>query len=293
MLLFQKEAKILLFVKFVKMPEWWIASGPPEYWKIAFEVGRIWGVTEKMVTRWKRLSAGDHVLFYATKPVSVVIGYGVVRTKFRQDKPLWPQEINEGKVIWPYRFEFDVEYCLPPEKWGTDKVSSEYIAYAAIGGFQRIKEEEAKKIIGKLVSTKEIAPEVGRPMPLHEQIKAMLIEIGRLQGFIAEGEYPMDIGKLDVTWRRVERGAPTYAFEIHIGGDLYHDVSKLKHAHDLWNSNIFLITAEKDINKVQQLLSGTFHEIRDKVRVIDAEKIKTLYLKKKDYKDFERQLGIL
>jgi len=130
-------------------------------------------------------------------------------------------------------------------------------------------------------------------MPLHEQIKAMLIEIGRLQGFIAEGEYPMDIGKLDVTWRRVEGGVPTYAFEIHVGGDLYHDVSKLKHAHDLWNSNLFLITTEKDINKIQQLLSGTFHEIRDKVRVIDAEKIKALYLKKKDYKDFERQIGIL
>jgi len=193
-----------LLVGFVKMQEWWIASGPPEYWKIAFEVGRIWGVTEKMITRWKKLSAGDYVLFYATKPISGVIGYGVVRTKFRQDKPLWPQEIREGRVLWPYRFEFDVEYCLPPEKWETDKVSSEYIAYAAIGGFQRIKKEEAKKIIEKLVPSKGIAPEAGRPMPLHEQIKAMLIEIGRLQGFIAEGEYPMDIGKLDVTWRRVE-----------------------------------------------------------------------------------------
>jgi len=143
-----------LLVGFVKMQEWWIASGPPEYWKIAFEVGRIWGVTEKMITRWKRLSAGDYVLFYATKPISGVIGYGVVRTKFRQDKPLWPQEIREGRVLWPYRFEFDVEYCLPPEKWETDKVSSEYIAYAAIGGFQRIKKEEAKKIIEKLVPSK-------------------------------------------------------------------------------------------------------------------------------------------
>ncbi len=101
-----------LLTGFVKMPEWWITSGPLENWKIAFEVGKIWGVTR--ITRRESLSTGDYVLFYVTKPISGVIGYGLVRTKFKQDNPLWPQEINEGRVIWRYRFEFDVEYCLPP-----------------------------------------------------------------------------------------------------------------------------------------------------------------------------------
>lgn len=112
------------------MPKWWIAAGPAKYWQTAFNFGKIWGVTDKKYAQWNRLSNGDYVLFYATKPVSGIIGYGVVRTKFKQDRPLWPKEIEEGRVIWPYRFEFDVEYCLPQDKWVTDKVSSYYISAA-------------------------------------------------------------------------------------------------------------------------------------------------------------------
>ena len=74
------------------------------------------------------------MLFYATSPVSGVIGYGVVRTKSRQDKPLWPQEVEENEVFWPYRFEFDVKYCLPQDRWRTQKVVSDVIRVLARGG---------------------------------------------------------------------------------------------------------------------------------------------------------------
>lgn len=98
--------------------------------------------------------------------------------------------------------------------------------------------------------------------------------------------------KLDVVWRRVEKGSPTYVFEVQVGGDLYHAIGKLKHAHDLWNSNIFLITTKNDVAKARELLSGTFHEIERKIRVIEIEKINELFKLKKAYKDFEEQLGI-
>lgn len=214
---------------------------------------------DKKIAQWERLLSGDYVLFYATKPVSGVIGYGVVRTKFKQDKPLWPREVKEGRVIWSHRFEFDVEYCLPQDKWITNRVTTNYISAAARGGFQRVKEEEAQEIIQKL--TLLYVPQPKRKVSIHDQIKDKLIQLGRLQGFIAEGEYDIDGGKLDVVWRRVEKGSPTYVFEVQIGGDLYHAIGKLKHAHDLWNSNIFLITTKNDVTKAQELLSGTFHEI--------------------------------
>jgi hypothetical protein len=271
------------------MPSWWIAAGPPEHWEIAFKMGRIWGVTIKHYKKWKELSSGDYVLFYATRPVKGVIGYGIVRTKFKQDKPFWPKEIKEGRVIWPFRFEFDVEYCLPREKWEESKVYSEYILGASIAGFNRIKEEEARKIIEKLVPSKGVEEETS----LHKQIKDILIEIGKMQGYIAESEYPMDIGKLDVTWRRVEVGAPAYVFEIQIGGDLYHALTKLKHAYDLWSSNLFLATTSKNIIRARKLLSGAFHEIRKKVKIIKIEEIRMLYNKKKEYRDLEKQLGLL
>lgn len=85
------------------------------------------------------------MLFYATRPVGGVIGYGVVRTKFKQDKPLWPQEVMEGKVIWPNRFEFDVEYCLPLDKWKTNRIVSKKLIPR--GGFQ--------SVFGKIIALKE------------------------------------------------------------------------------------------------------------------------------------------
>lgn len=275
------------------MPKWWIAAGPPDYWQISFTLGKIWGVTNKKSTQWEKLSNGDYVLFYATKPVSGVIGYGIVRTKFRQYEPLWPREVNEGKVIWPYRFEFDVEYSIPQDKWATHKISSNYMSAAARGGFQVVKEGEAQKIIQKL-TLKQAKPKVPveKPVSIHNEIKNKLVQVGKLQGFIAESEYDMDGGKLDVVWRKVEKGSPTYVFEVQVGGDLYHAIGKLKHANDLWNSNIYLIVTESDVIKAKELLAGTFHEIRGKIHVIEAGKIERLFELKKAYRDFESQLGI-
>lgn len=278
------------------MPNWWLAVGPPDYWQTAFEHGNIWGLraTPKHTTLWERLSQGDNVLFYATSPVKGVIGYGVVRTKFRQDKPLWPQEVEKDKVIWPHRFEFDVKHCLPRNKWKTHKIVSDRIKAIVQSGFQAIKEELAEEVI-KALPMKPIPPVFvqKKAVSLHDELKAKLVEIGRLQKLIAESEYDMDGGRLDVVWRRIERAVPAYVFEVQIGGDLYHAIGKLKHAYDLWNSNIFLVVAEDDVHKARNLLTGTFHEIRRKVKLVEAGKIDELFRRKKAYRDFEAELGIL
>jgi hypothetical protein len=278
------------------MPNWWLAVGRPEHWQIAFEYGSIWGLkaTSRQTALWERLSQDDYVLFYATSPVSGVIGYGVVRTKFRQDKPLWPREVEENKVIWPYRFEFDVKYCLPQDRWKTHKVVSDVVKALARGGFQAISEELANETINLLVPELP-KPKVveKKPISLHDEIKAKLLEIGRLQRLIVDSEYDMDGGRLDVVWRRIERAVPAYVFEVQIGGDLYHALGKLKHAFDLWNSNIFLVVAEEDVHKARGLLSGTFHEIQGKVKLVEVRKIDELFRRKKAYRDFEAELGIL
>jgi len=281
------------------MPKWWLAVGQLGHWQIAFEHGCIWGLkaTPRQEALWESLSEGDRVLFYATRPVGGIIGYGVVRTKFKQDKPLWPQEVREGKVIWPNRFEFDVEYSLPQDRWETNKIVTEKLIPR--GGFQSVTQESADEIIqllnpkaAEMAKAVEVKVVKKREISLHEEIKAKLVEIGRLQKLISEREYDMDGGQLDVVWRRVEKGSPTYVFEVQIGGDLQHAIGKLKHAHDLWNSNIFLIVTEKDVVKAHEFLTGTFHEIRDKIQIIEVEKINELFKRKKAYRDFETQLGI-
>ena len=126
----------------------------------------------------------------------------------------------------------------------------------------------------------------------HDNIQDRLIKIGQLQNYIAEKEYPFDTGKLDVVWRRVTNSVPTYVFEIQIGGDIYHALGKLKHAFDLWNSHIFFVASGKDYAKANELLSGTFHEINERIKYIELEKVEELYKRKKAYFDLEKGLGI-
>ena len=269
------------------MANYWLAVGPSENWETAFEQRNIWGLTEKQKHLWGNLTESDTVLFYATKPVSGIIGYGIVQTKFRQSKPLWPQEITEGKVMWPLRFEFNVEYCLPLDKWDTQKVTSDTLKLKAGMGFHSLEPDFARQMISQLQPE-----ESGKALSSHDEVKRKLVEIGKLQDYLAEPEYSFDIGRLDVVWRRVAQSVPTYVFEIQLAGDVYHALSKLKHAFDLWNSHIFIVARPTDRDKVQNLLSGTFHEIGSRVKFIELEKIEELYKRKKAYLELEKELGI-
>ena len=86
---------------------------------------------------------------------------------------------------------------------------------------------------------------------------------------------------------------PTYVFEVQIGGDVYHALAKLKHAFDLWNSHIFLISSKSDADKAENLLSGTFHEIGNRIKIVDLKEVEELYKRKISYFDFEKDLGFI
>lgn len=274
--------------------------GTPDNWKTAFINQGIWGVKDTTRHRalWERISPDDNLLFYATNPIGGVIGFGTVRTKFKQNKPLWPEEIEAGRVVWPYRFEFDTNSLFSEDQWEDRKIVNDKIRLLVRGGFQQIEQsiaEDALKMMGASGDVQfgpSSPPKPAKPESTHEEIRRKLIEIGRIQKFVAEGEYQMDGKRLDVVWRRIDKGVPTYVFEVQVGGDLYHALGKLKHAHDLWNSNIFLVAAKKDVAEAMNLLSGTYHEIKEDVKVIELLKIDELLRLKKQYKEFEMKLGI-
>ena len=293
------------------MSNYWLVVGSPHNWKTAFEHKNIWGLKQTQRYLWESINEKDTLFFYVTSPVSGIIGYGTVRTKFPQDQPLWPQEIKENRVIWPLRFEFDVERCLPPDKWQTSKIASRELFPR--GGFQALDHDIAQQLVSKFTSlpkeyyvetltpilAKEISPiyppeplQTEQASPPHDELKHRLVEIGQLQGYLADEEYVFDTGRLDVVWRRVERSVPTYVFEVQVGGDVYHALGKLKHAYDLWNSHIFIVAPQADRNRVENLLSGTFHEIGSRIKFIELRKVEELYKRKKAYLDFEKALGI-
>jgi predicted RNA-binding protein len=288
---------------------YWLVVGSKNNWDTAFQHGNIWGLKETQRHLWENLKENDTVIFYVTSPVSGIIGYGKVRTKVKQSIPLWPEEISRKTIIWPLRFEFDIDYCLQPDKWISEKIVSKELFTRA--GFQSVDVIIAKKLISAMGVTEYnqdilelpqieeghvefvgVSDKKEKVSSSHEVLQEKLIEIGRLQNFIAEKEYQFEIGKLDVVWRRVLNSVPTYVFEIQVGGDVYHALAKLKHAFDLWNSHIFFVASEKDHIKASSLLSGTFHEIKTRVRHIELEKIEELHKRKKAYFELEKELGI-
>lgn len=286
------------------MQQFWLVVGSDRNWKVAFENNNIWGLKDfrELKSLWNMLREEDGLLFYVSKPVHGIVGFGHVVTKFRQTSPLWPEEIRKNEVIWPLRFEFDIEYCLPPSLWKSHKYTSHDLQMISRMVFQcyPLEEVNTARIALGLKPLIETAPLPSTQLSVttepavinHNEVKAYLAEIGRMQGYIANEEYPLENTRLDVVWRRVERSVPTFVFEVQIGGDIYHAMAKLKHAFDLWNSHTFLVATMGDRSKYQELLSGTFHEVADQMRFIEVGFVKELLDKKRDYKEMERALGI-
>jgi hypothetical protein len=287
------------------MQQSWIVVGSEKNWKVSFESNNIWGLKDfrELKALWNMLRDGDGLLFYVSKPVHGIIGFGHVATKFRQTNPLWPDEIKRNEVIWPLRFEFDIEHCLPPSLWESHRYTSHDLQMISRMVFQCYPIEEvnaARVALGLKALVERAVPSLvtetrvttGSITMKHDDVKSYLAEIGRIQGYVADEEYPLDSTRLDVVWRRVERSVPTFVFEVQVGGDIYHAIAKLKHAFDIWNSHVFLVAAMADKSKYQELISGTFHEIADHVRFIDITSIKELLDKKRGYKELERALGI-
>ncbi len=288
------------------MKNFWIVPGSEKNWKQALTSKGIWGLEKKTLDQvyWLALAPNDLILFYVTGKVKGIVGYGIVRSKFYQDIPLWDAEIREDCVKWPLRFEFDVDFLLPENRWKDEK-----IPITGGGHFRQpliLKEQDSiEKIIKALNPGASIDKLLDKTfelvslekteevLPTHDDIKNLLLEIGKLQGYIANPEFPMESERLDVVWRRLPESVPTYVFEVQIGGDLYHALGKLKHAHDIWNSRIFLVASASDLGSVNNLLSGTFHEIKSIVRFIEIEKVKNLYNSKQNIYNIEKELGLI
>jgi hypothetical protein len=52
------------------------------------------------------------------------------------------------------------------------------------------------------------------------------------------------------------------------------------------------VASQAERNKTENLLSGTFHEIGDRINFIELNQVEELQRRKKSYLDFEKELGI-
>jgi len=96
------------------MPKYWIIPLLEENWYVVKSMN-IYGAPEararKLVSQL--VQPGDVVIFYVVKKGSKSLGgkfvgvFRVVSTWFREEKPLWPDEVREGVVKYPWKVRLE------------------------------------------------------------------------------------------------------------------------------------------------------------------------------------------
>jgi hypothetical protein len=156
-----------------------------------------------------------------------------------------------------------------------EKLTDEYLErFPEFLAFLKPEKKQEDKKHPKLVPGKLI-PAV--PMPKHNELRDMLYEIGKFENRIPEVEYPIDNWRLDAVWKTIPTGNPKWAFEVQMGGNFYEALTKLKHAWDKWNSKPFLVTTEIYEAQAKALLQGSFHEMKEDLRIVNWEKVVNLH----------------
>jgi len=99
------------------LARYWIIVVNEENWEIVREKS-VYGAPESLRSPTELIKPGDVVIFYVKKKDSKRLGgkfvgaFKVISNWYREDKPLWPDEIREGKVKYPWRIK------LEPIKFG-------------------------------------------------------------------------------------------------------------------------------------------------------------------------------
>lgn len=175
-------------------------------------------------------------------------------------------------------------------QWVNDGKLSKGLNNCGRPGFNicQVSDEDYKTII----EWDQKVPPPPPPLPSHNEIRDMMSEIGKFEGWISEVEYPIDNMRLDVVWKRIKAGKPSYVFEVQIGGNFFAALTKLKHSWDKWNSKPYLITTEKYEEEAKRLLEGSFHEIEHVTKIVNCREIKELYEIEKHAAKLRQKIGV-
>jgi predicted RNA-binding protein len=273
-----------------------------------------------------KIKLGDKAVCYLVRSdPPVFVGVDEFAKPWEEAKePFWPEEKAEGKVLWPWRFQ-----VTPLKRGAVDaRRLSRQLSFVEnkdawsvyfMGGlanfgrpipesdYQLLFDELARSPVtfevkpaakpkvsaaAKILPKKREIPQRRGPPPSHNELRDMIRDIGLMKNLVAETEYPINDLKLDVAWRTEVQKAPSRVWEVHIAGNFYEALAKLKHAWDYWRADPFLVTTEKYEEQARSLLGGTFHEIKPHIRIIHWQDIVKLYRLLRDTTDTEKGLRI-
>lgn len=281
--------------------KFWVLSGSLENWETALNHKK-WGVKPNLEKSWYRLEEGDALAFYVTKPVKGIIGFGKVKKKLQENYPLWKDEIRSNKVVYPYRWLFEID-ALAEQPWSENKIVISDLGIEIRAGLNSLKNKSViTTLLGRVslqwkkdlshLSPKEIQIEKVEPRKesFHNQIRDKLWEIGKIDKWVSEREATQF--NIDVVWRRIPDGDPTYAFEVHLGGNVFQALYKLKEARDKWNSIPVIVTNEKGKAEVIKIMGSYHHEIKDELKIMTTDQVEKLFKLQTEDKKVKDEVGL-
>ena len=306
----------------------WLVIGVPKNWETAFSQPiPIWGLKPRYQAEFQSMNIGDFLWFYVTSPIGGVVGMGIVKDKYIDNTNLiWEEEWKKKKVIWPLRFRIQVLKVLPMTRWKTDRIRINDFRLFWQVGFQLLKEEHSlelfkrtKTIFGADFGAEEkkdiFAGGTIPQLPLtlkekqalyiptlekqdlminHKELQNKIAEIGKLQFYYTELEYPIELSdekkNLDVIWKREIDGVPTFAFEVELSGMIEKAIDRLKFSFKRWNSRPRIIVPKKFIKKVYNTISIAGKEFSQQIKIYEPVQIINLWEKKQNLKSIEQKL---
>lgn len=264
---------------------------------------RLWAVKKTLINSWRKCENGDLILFY-NKGKFLFMGNVAFKYPFAEDakqveigtkiaEDIWEKDVK-GET-WPYlMFLTDVKE-IPDLSINKFKELTGY-KFRGINGFMRMS-KKSQPLVDYLqgVGPKpEITPVEKRiPKTKHEQIIELIYELGEVIGYDPKKKWHHQRYEFDVVWFKPPREGPKYVFEVHLRGSLPKALSTLKHAWDLWESNVFLVSDEKSLKEAEdKFLSGAFHEMREKLTLVKLDEVEEFYKFKGKFEWLERRFGL-
>ncbi|MFP3317294.1 MAG: hypothetical protein RXN79_02720 [Candidatus Nanopusillus sp.] len=114
----------------------------------------------------------------------------------------------------------------------------------------------------------------------HEEVKSWLQEIGEVLGYYAYPEYADEPYRFDIVYKlfNSKKESPVAVFEVVDSNTVDTALSRLSYAYKILKSKgLYLIVLDnKYKERAKKLLENTHPEIKDKVEILDANKIKEL-----------------
>ena len=270
---------------------YWLVMMTEENYRYTVEHG-VYGLPEGLSGLKDRIRPGDRLVVYVVRRgcselcQSFTAVLEVVGEWRESSRPMWPDEVREGRVLYPWvvnvrvvvegRVEFEnvkgeLSRILNSEV-GSPSELRVYMMRELPSGFGELIEE-------KLRSTPRTTGAVERAEFSHNELVNMIEDIAKWLDLKVKTEYFIDNDKkVDAVLFKDPGAVPFAVVEVHVGGRISDDLLKFIEIRKKYHGASRLIyVIARDENKIMRAVQETLHELKDEIIILRAQELKQLH----------------